>query len=434
MNNFSAFLIGGASSGSGKTTLTLGLLRALYNRGLKVAPFKCGPDYIDPIIHQKAARKPSYNLDAFFIPEEDKLIRHFDDCCSGQDVAMVEGVMGLFDGYDRSRGSSAEMAKRLNLPVILVIDAKAVAYSIAAPLWGFRNFDSKLNIMGVIFNRVGSEHHYRLLSDAAESIGVKPLGYIPKDTQLEISSRHLGLTIDSTFDWETLLEYIAATIERHVHIDEILALSKRKMVNSSTKTISSPKHKQIVAIARDEAFNFTYQANIDSLAARAVIRYFSPLHDTQLPQCDLLYLPGGYPEFFAEELASNEPMKQSITQYAKAGGHIWAECGGMMYLTEALITEDGISHPMVGLLPTQATMVEKKMRLGYRMMNMEGHVLRGHEFHYSKLVNPPEKQTVIISDPQGNPKETDLWHIGHIYAGYTHIYWGKDLSPLELIF
>ncbi len=434
MNTFSAFLIGGASSGSGKTTLTLGLLRALYNRGAKVAPFKCGPDYIDPIIHQKAAHKPSYNLDAFFIPEEDKLVRHFEDCCSEQEVAVVEGVMGLFDGYDRSRGSSAEMAKRLNLPVILVIDAKAVAYSIAAPLWGFRNFDPELNILGVVFNRVGSEHHYQLLRDAAESIGIKPLGYIPKDSRLEISSRHLGLTIDGSFDWETLLEYIAATIEKHVHIDKILTLSQKVAVKSNKRTTPSASREHIVAIARDEAFNFTYQANIDNLAARAVIRYFSPLHDIQLPSCDLLYLPGGYPEFFAEQLASNEAMKQSIRHHAQSGGHIWAECGGMMYLTEALITEDGISHPMVNLLPTKATMEAKKMRLGYRTMTLEGKALRGHEFHYSKLVKPLDEQSVIIFDSKGNPVETDLWHIGHIYAGYTHIYWGEGHSPLELFF
>lgn len=431
----SGFVIGGASSGSGKTTLTLGLLRALYRRKVKVAPYKCGPDYIDPLIHQKAAHTPCYNLDAFFIPETEQLKRHFAQTASQADVCVVEGVMGLFDGYERSKGSSAEMAKKLGLPVILIIDAKAVAYSIAAPLYGFKHFDPDLRIAGVIFNRTGSEHHYELLCDAARSIGIEPLGYIPKDSGLEISSRHLGLTIDPDFDWERLLNHAADMVEKHVDIDRILSccILDETSLSHKIEQQTAPQEKQtVVAIARDEAFNFTYQANIDKISSMAQIVYFSPIHDSHLPDCDFLYLPGGYPEFFAEQLSRNESMKTSIAKYAENGGKIWAECGGMMYLTEALITEDEVSHPMAGILPAKATMVNKKMRLGYRSLNINGIEYRGHEFHYSHLTHNPGKSMAVIYDSKGNPTETGLWRIKNVYAGYTHIYWEENTSPFML--
>lgn len=438
MKTISSFVIGGASSGSGKTTLTLGLLRALSRRGLHVAPFKCGPDYIDPLIHQKAAQRACYNLDAYFMNNDPAAIRrHFDQVAAPSDISIVEGVMGLFDGYDRSIGSSAEMAKIIGLPVVLVIDAKAVAYSIAAPLYGFKHFDKSLNIAGVVFNRVGSEHHYQLLADAARSIGMEPLGYIPKDKGLEISSRHLGLSLDPTFDWEGLLNYMADVVEKYVRIDEICSRctytpQSSAMESKPTDSDADNKAMPVVAVARDEAFNFTYQHNIDCISARARVVYFSPIHDTELPHCDLLYLPGGYPEFFAPQLASNESMKRSIHHYISTGGKVWAECGGMMYLCRSLIAEDGTAYPMVGILATDATMEQKKMTLGYRTFTLEGKVFRGHEFHYSHLTQPPCASATTIYDSKEQATNTGLWRIGNMYAGYTHIYWHPTLTPLDL--
>ncbi|MBF1369504.1 MAG: cobyrinate a,c-diamide synthase, partial [Porphyromonadaceae bacterium] len=291
-------LVAAGSSGSGKTTFTLGLLRALKRRGLAVQSFKCGPDYIDPKFHQLSSGRPSINLDLFMMsPEHVRAVyaRHTQEA----DAVVLEGVMGLYDGYVRMHGSSAEVAKTVGIPTVLLVDARSSAYSVGALLYGFKHFRQDTEVVGVVFNRVASENHYRFLREAAEDAGVIPLGYIPKTKLLEVPSRHLGLSLRELQELDALPEDVAALIEKHVDVDRLLEACMRPRPAVPTEEavpMSAPGRK--IAVARDEAFNFIYEENIRALAAQGEVSFFSPLKDEALPECDLLYLPGGYPEFY----------------------------------------------------------------------------------------------------------------------------------------
>ena len=340
----SHLLIGAASSGSGKTTFTLGLLRALRNRSLRVQPFKCGPDYIDTRHHKMAAGCASVNLDGFMMSEghiKDLYARY----TSNADVAVTEGVMGLFDGYDAMRGSSAEISGLLRIPIVLVVNAKSTAYSVAPLLYGFRNFRKDLNVVGAVFNFVASESHYSFLRQACEDAGVEALGYLPKCADVEIPSRHLGLSLDEDFCFEEFADRVACLVEEHVDIDRLLAITalpERQpvpRVKEVMRTVS--KANLNIAIARDPAFNFSYEENIHFLSTLGKITYFSPLRDDCLPEADFVYLPGGYPELYLSELSMNSGMRESIHSFVE-WGKLLAECGGMMYLCKVIGT-DGIT-------------------------------------------------------------------------------------------
>ena len=391
----SHLLIGAASSGSGKTTFTLGLLRALKNRYGKVRPFKCGPDYIDTRHHKMAAGCPSVNLDSFMMSEQHicDLYRRY---TSVADYAVTEGVMGLFDGYDAMQGSSAEIARTLNIPVVLIVNAKSTAYSVAPLLYGFKNFYKEINIVGAVFNFVASETHYSFLKQACEDAGVEALGYLPKQADVEIPSRHLGLTLDETFCFDTFADRVAALVEKHVDIDRLLALTACQPVSNS------------------------------HMVQLGEVTFFSPLHDSVLPESDFVYLPGGYPELYLPGLSSNRSMLQSVRDYAEAGGKLLAECGGMMYLCNKIKSSDGSSFPMVGLLNQSATMEQMKLRLGYRTLYYNDYVMTGHEFHYSRIEPRKEELPSIATacTAKGSPVDTPLYRYKNVLAGYTHLYWG----------
>ena len=425
----SHLLIGAASSGSGKTTFTLGLLRALRNRSLRVQPFKCGPDYIDTRHHKMAAGCASVNLDGFMMSEghiKDLYARY----TSNADVAVTEGVMGLFDGYDAMRGSSAEISGLLRIPIVLVVNAKSTADSVAPLLYGFRNFRKDLNVVGAVFNFVASESHYSFLRQACEDAGVEALGYLPKCADVEIPSRHLGLSLDEDFCFEEFADRIACLVEEHVDIDRLLAITalpERQpvpRVKEVMRTVS--KANLNIAIARDPAFNFSYEENIHFLSTLGKITYFSPLRDDCLPEADFVYLPGGYPELYLSELSMNSGMRESIHSFVEVGGKLLAECGGMMYLCKEIIGTDGIAYPMAGVLPQSATMENMKLRLGYRTLCYKNDVLRGHEFHYSRIV-PMESLLPSIAKAftaKGGQTDTPLYRYKNVLAGYTHLYWG----------
>lgn len=423
----SHLMIGAASSGSGKTTFTLGLLRALRNRSLRVNPFKCGPDYIDTRHHEMAAGRASVNLDSFMMSE-----RHIKDLyaryTSDADVAVTEGVMGLFDGYDAMRGSSAEISGLLRIPVVLVVNAKSVAYSVAPLLYGFKNFRKELDVVGAVFNFVASESHYAFLRQACEDAGVEALGYLPKRMDLEIPSRHLGLSLDEDFCFEEFADRIATTVEDHVDIDRLLALTT---LSGDLPCVSGPTNTSMrrdlrIAIAHDAAFNFSYEENMRFLSLIGHISYFSPIKDSSLPEADLVYLPGGYPELHLPELSENHLMRESIRSFAEAGGKVLAECGGMMYLCETILGTDRMAYPMVGLLAQQATMENMRLRLGYRELRYQDYALRGHEFHYSRIVES-EKMLPSVAEAftaKGVKTDTPLYRYKNVLAGYTHLYWG----------
>lgn len=424
-------LISAIASGSGKTTITLGLLRALRNRGLSVQPFKCGPDYIDTKYHVLAAGTESVNLD-LFLSSENHIKNLYNKYSSGKDVCITEGVMGLFDGYDRMNGSSAQIAEKLDIPVILVLNAKSMAYSAAALLYGFKNFSDRVNIAGVIFNFVASESHYNFLKDACHDVGLEPLGYLPKNTDIEIPSRHLGLNIDEQYRFDDFADMAAALIEKHIDIDKLLVITRKNQSDieaAKEERVSSQDLR--ISVAKDAAFNFMYHENIEYLKRLGTVSYFSPLHDKHLPESDFVYLPGGYPELYLSELSNNRTMQDSIRHYVEAGGKVLAECGGMMYLSSSISDEDGTEYPMVNIFDQKATMENMRLKLGYRQFEYNGMSLKGHEFHYS-TINSEQQSVVQQYTAKGQATDTKLLRYKNVIAGYTHLYWADMDNLMDL--
>lgn len=418
-------LIGAATSGSGKTTFTLGLLRLLRNKGLNVQPFKCGPDYIDTKHHAMASGREAVNLDTFMASPEhvQQLYARYGAEC---DACVTEGVMGLFDGYDKMRGSSAEIAGLLGIPVILVLNAKSTAYSVAPVLYGFKHFNPKIRVIGAVFNFVASEAHYAYLRDACEEVGIEALGYIPKDERIVIPSRHLGLSIDESFCFDEFADQVADVIAKTVNVDRLIELGSVDFPEAQGNEEKSQGRRRI-AVARDEAFNFMYRENIEALKREGEVVFFSPLYDAVLPDADLIYLPGGYPELFLPELSENKDMKQALREYCENGGKMLAECGGMMYLCESITGTDGATYPMVGVLKQEATMELMKLRLGYRKVVLADKTVRGHEFHYSRVKSNGE---VIASggkvyNAKGGEVDTPIYRYKNVIASYVHFYWGE---------
>lgn len=433
----SHFLISAPSSNSGKTTLTLGLLRALKNRGLNVQPFKCGPDYIDTQHHTTASGNPGINLDTFMASEAH--VRDiYEQYSETADVSVTEGVMGLFDGADKMKGSSAAIAELLDIPVILVINAKSMAYSAAPLLYGFKNFYKGIRVVGAIFNFVSTTSHYRFLQEACEEVGIEPLGYLPKNEELAIPSRHLGLHISSETDYESIIEKLAEEIPKTINIDRLLEISAREIFpKTGSKTVSKnpvSAKKYKIAIARDEAFTFTYHQNIEVLSSFGEVAFFSPIHDKELPDTDFLYLPGGYPELFSDALSANKSMLESIQSYCLNGGLTFAECGGLMYLGNEIITSEAFNYSMAGILDCSTSMENSKLTLGYRTILWNDLELKGHEFHYSRLVeNALRAESVIIKNAKGIEVETQLFRKLNTFASYVHLYWGERFEFIEYL-
>ena len=423
-----AFLIAAASSGSGKTTLTIGLLRALRNKGYKVQPFKCGPDYIDPLYHRIASGRDSVNLDTWMQSEQDvqKAFQHYSQ---DADICIVEGVMGLYDGADGIKGSSAEVAEILGIPVILVINARSMAHSIAPILKGYLTYRPATRIAGVIFNNVGSSRHEKILRQAAAEVGMPVIGAVPRMKELYSPSRHLGLDISETERINQLAEKVAEVINNEqliINNEQLIINNEQLIINNSNNSSTAsklptlnPKLSQIF-VAHDAAFNFMYRQTIDFLRERGEVHFFSPLANETVPQdADLVFLPGGYPEFFQPQLSKSHATMESLRQ---TRARIWAECGGMMYLSEGIDDTD-----MTGLLPFRTTMQGARLHLGYRSMMIGDRAFRGHEFHYSSIMGTPPSSDIQLLDAQGQPVDTGFYIHGNIYAGYTH--WLYPLLP-----
>lgn len=418
----SAFLIAATSSGCGKTTLSLGLMRALTRVGKSVQPFKCGPDYIDTQFQTIAAGHEAVNLD-LFMASENHVCSLFSHYSENADVSIVEGVMGMFDGFDGMRGSSADLARTLDIPVVLLINAKSTAYSVAATIYGFTRFCPDIKVSGVIFNRVASQNHYSFLNKACEDIGIECFGYIKSNEALQTPSRHLGLTLSAAREMDEFIDLAADEVSKTVNIDRLL--SATTVTETFKQELRIPVlHDLTVAVARDEAFSFIYPANLKSFGD---IRYFSPLHDEHLPEADLVYLPGGYPELYASGLSVNIKMRHDIKAFTEAGGHILAECGGLIYLCERIDR-----HEMCGVFPLTATMNDSKLHLGYRTVDFPDLTLKGHEFHYSHIINPYLENSIAKqTNANGREVDTPVYRYKNVIAGYTHLYWAEsDLRNL----
>jgi len=428
------FLIAAPSSGSGKTTITLGLLRLFARRGLTVQPFKCGPDYLDTMLHTMAVNtgatsKPGLNLDTFMASKEhvrSLFARH----AASTDIAVVEGVMGLFDGAERADGSSAEIAALLGLPVIMVIDGSKMAYSAAPMLYGFKNFDPGVNVAGVIFNRVGSASHYSYLEAAAKDVNVEPLGYLPRNSAITIDERHLGLNTSADYDRQAIIDAMADHIEKTVDIERLLELTTITLPKPEPARPHVAPSGKVIAVAKDEAFNFIYHDNIETLSRYGEVRFFSTLHDATIPEADLVYLAGGYPELHAAGLCANESMRNSIAAWCRNGGATYGECGGLMYLGNTLTLADGTAYPMCGALDLDTTMQEARLTLGYRKVypaETSGMELRGHEFHYSRISRQGDLRNIAeIRNARDEKIPTSLFRTGNTIASYLHLYWGEQ--------
>jgi cobyrinic acid a,c-diamide synthase len=403
-------------------------------RGLSVQVFKCGPDYIDTKFLGQAAQRPAVNLDIFMMGKDHvkELYQHYS---ASVDVSIIEGVMGLFDGANRWDGSSAEIAMLLNVPVIMVLPAKASAYSVAPVLYGFKNFNQKITIGGVIFNHVNTPSHYNFLNEAANDVGVTALGYIPVNDQIKIPSRHLGLQLEH--NGKELVSAIATHLEKTVSIESLLSAT---IVNESTQPSiqrygQAQQHRLTIAIAYDEAFTFTYHQNIEVLKAKYNVAFFSPLHDAVLPEADIVYLAGGYPELFLEQLSVNVTMRESLLRYCNAGGKVLAECGGLMYLGKSIVNATAEEYETVGFLDLKTSMAERSLTLGYRVLYYKDKVYRGHEFHYSSV------QTKAIPDSMGDIRNAKdeavtmkLYCKKNVVASYMHFYWGDGNDLFETLF
>jgi len=427
------FLIAAPASHTGKTTVTLALLRAFSQQGFRVQPYKCGPDYLDPFHHTRAAGRQSINLDTFMMSETyvQDIYRQY---LSDADIAILEGVMGLFDGAQKMQGSSAEIAILLNIPVILVINAKAMAYSVAPLIYGFKQFDKRLKIKGVIFNYVNTASHYQFLTEACEDVGVEALGYIPKNDQLQIPSRHLGLSISDDLDYDNLINTAATHVSQHIDLERLLTVTTTSFQPVRSQALASPKRRLKILVAQDAAFNFIYYENLQKLSQYGELIFFSPLTDKQLPAGDFLYLAGGYPELFLEALSSNHSMKASILTYCETGGLTYAECGGMMYLGQTITNEQEQTFEMVNFLELTTSMVNKRLHLGYRKIQLNDVEIRGHEFHYSSATVLKQMQTLgNIYNAKGLAVSSSLYRKQNTFASYIHVYWGEHDDFLTFI-
>jgi cobyrinic acid a,c-diamide synthase len=422
----SAIVVAGTHSGVGKTSVTLGLIGAFRHRGLTVQPFKVGPDFIDPLHHQHASGRPARNLDGWMLDPEINLER-FARATADADVAVIEGVMGLFDGSEgkSDRGSTAEMAKLLGLPVLLVIDASAMARSAAALIHGYTSFDPDLRVAGVILNNIGSETHAGMIRDAVAG-AVPILGALPRVKDLVVPERHLGLHLPH----EARAEYIdqlATLIEEHIDLDALLANSAIERRTAPAAAAPTPAPHIRLALARDEAFCFYYADNLELLEqAGAELVPFSPIDEPLPENIDGIYLGGGYPELHADKLAANTSTREAIREFASAGGPIYAECGGLMYLAQTLEI-DRETHPLCGVLPFSITM-PAPLAIGYVEVTTtgglfgSGQTARGHLFHHSAIAGEPATDRCYELKNSRGEETQEGYLIQNVLASYAHLH------------
>lgn len=442
----SAFVVAAMQSGSGKTTATLGLMAALAKRGYTVQGYKVGPDYIDPGFHARVTHRPSHNLDSWMLREEVNR-RIFEQSAVAVDVAVIEGVMGIFDGQNAysNVGSTAHIALTLDLPIILVLDVFATARTAAAMVLGVMEMEPRLKVAGVIANRVGSPGHFDLVRAAVEQVcNVPAFGYLEYDSEMALPERHLGLVPAVE---QPAFDHVARDLGRRVEtqIDLDLLLSRTKFTTSIAQSVDLEIHatspiRARIAVARDAAFHFYYEENFRLLErAGAKLAYFSPLAGDKLPEgVDGLYLGGGFPEEFAPQLSAQRTVWDSTLCAIRNGMPTIAECGGYMALAKELILKDGSTYPMAGLFDSRVVMHEKLQGFGYREVSgTEGNYLlplgetaRGHEFHHSTMTFSNQASPAYIVLNQASSRDE-----GHLQyqciGGYTHVHFGSNESMAD---
>ena len=432
-------IVAGTGSGAGKTTVTLGIMAALKAKGYAVQGFKCGPDYIDPTYHTAVTGRPSRNLDSWMCPPP-VVKEMFARGCQAVDIAVIEGVMGLFDGKSplNNEGSTAEIAALTDSPVLLVVDCGTMARSAAAIVWGFQSFSPYIRICGVIANQVGSKGHYELIREAVEQeCGIPVLGYLEKDERLAMPERHLGLVPSiERGELEPFFGYLADSVAERFDLDRLRETMGTSPAEDAPVLFKGAPAtaKARIAVAKDEAFSFYYPENLELLehyGAECV--YFSPLRGERVPNgVQGLYIGGGFPEEYAAALSRQHSVHESIREAVGRGVLTLAECGGFMYLTEEIVTASGERYPMVGLVPGRVKMQGRLAALGYReIAGTEGNFLlgprdqaRGHEYHYSVYESAGEvPHAYETTGMRGRRREGYLR--GNLVAGYTHLHFAS---------
>lgn len=429
-------VVAAPASGSGKTTVATGLMAALRRAGSRVAPFKVGPDYIDPGYHSLATNRPGRNLDPVLVGEH-RIPGLFAHGSKGCDIAVVEGVMGLFDGRVDTAGvgSTAHVAKLINAPVLFVVDARGQSRSLAALLHGFRGYDPTVRLGGVILNQVGSERHEQVLRSACDEVGLDVLGVLPRDPQFSLPSRHLGLVTAAEHGQEAVsaVDAIAAAVAKHVDLDAVrrLARSVPAMAVAAWEPQVEPvAHEPVIAVAGGAAFTFGYAEHVEVLkAAGAAVAVVDPLNDEDLPEDTAgLVLPGGFPEQHAEALSANAKLRDAVARFARSGAPVHAECGGLLYLARSL---DG--HPMCGVLDADGFMTPK-LTLGYRdavasagsPLHLPGSRVTGHEFHRTQLSTPHSNPPAWRWRGVDSRPVAEGFVAGGVHASYLHTHPAGD--------
>lgn len=426
-------VLAGVSSGVGKTTIVTGLVSLLHSKGLSVQPFKVGPDYIDPGFHARAAGRDSYNLDTWLAPEE-KLAGTFAALSEGADISVIEGVMGLYDGGGKGVSSTAEIAKLLGAPVVLVINCQSIGTSAAAIALGYKMYDPDIQLAGVILNKLGSDKHEAMIREAMEERGIHVLGALRRDTELKTPERHLGLTPVTEIETADLISHMREDAGKWLDVDAILAAARAAApIETAEEAAPRVREKVRIGLAWDEAFTFYYPTSLAALEARgAELVRFSPIRDKELPAgLDGLVFGGGFPEMFLEELSGNQTMKASLKAAAAAGMPVYAECGGLMYLCREIVGFEEETYEMAGLVPAACLMQKKLQRVGYVTATAErdsiiakaGDTLRGHEFHFSIMEGDEEPFRWAYTLQGSRQKEGHLEGFAkdNVVASYLHM-------------
>ncbi|HEX5457580.1 MAG TPA: cobyrinate a,c-diamide synthase [Candidatus Nitrosotalea sp.] len=434
-------VLAGATSGVGKTSITTAIIHGLKEKGYSVQPFKVGPDFIDPSYLSSISGKPTWNLDVWMMGKN-RVLKSFVQN-SQQDISVIEGVMGYYDGFrgGSSFASTHDVANITKSNVILVLDASKTARSIAATAFGFKNFEKNSRICGIILNKIGSKKHETLCRDALKKVGLPILGVIPRNND-SLQSRHLGLIpVRERQSLDRKIKSIARSFSGFIDIEKIAKLARNVPSLPQVRETRDRKVQTTIAVAMDESFNFYYQANLDSLRKLgAEIVFFSPVSDKKIPPCDGIYIGGGFPEVKANLLQKNDAMKKLVKKYAQDGMPIYAECGGLMYLTKSIQSKSG-KFQMVGLFDA-VTVMEKKLKLNYTSAKirprspffLQSKIVKGHEFHYSELDLIPKdsKFAYDVSVGIGIKDKKDGLTIYNTLASYMHVYF--DGSPIAANF
>ncbi|ORT99540.1 Cobyrinic acid A,C-diamide synthase [Anaerovibrio sp. JC8] len=434
--NIPRVVIAATKSGSGKTTIVTGLLAALKQKGLKVQPYKVGPDYIDPGYHRLASGQPSHNLDSWLMPKE-TMKEVFALSAARSELAVIEGVMGLYDGGSKGISSTAEIARLLEAPVVLVIDCKSMGASAAALALGFKMYDKDVKLAGVILNRLGSDNHERIIREALEQLDIPVLGAVRRNDELIMPERHLGLLPVEENQEQEIIDRMGEAMASQIDVEAVINIGRQ------APPMQVPEHQADdgdlsrvrIGIARDEAFSFYYPESIRILEEKgAEIVEFSPLNDSSLPQVDGLIFGGGFPEMFAEQLSNNKELIADIREAAAKGMPVYAECGGFMFLSKAMEDFDGKVFPMCDILPCRVKMNKKLQMVGYvsaqlqgdSILGKQGTVIKGHEFHFSTEDEDGGKtdaqRAFLFTRSRNGAQYLGGYSKGNVLGSYLHLH------------